>query len=138
MLWITNTPIQDTQSRKSEIANDHTKESKRTGRRRRRRSTEEEKTIEGGREEVQLDGRGVSKRRREGEIPIERTSRRHPPACFLLQHSSSMPARCIETEAEELPSGTSRTRVLEGLPNRKLFDFRREERQPASQEYHAG
>lgn len=49
---------------------------------------------------------------------------RFSPARFLLQHSNSVPAFCIETVAEEscLQIPTIAMRALEDLSNRKLFD----------------
>lgn len=83
-------------------------------------------------EEVLRDGRWgivVSSRRREEdgrdrkeEREREQVDGTHLPASCCNTRARCQ-HRCIETEAEELPSGTSRTRVLEDLPNRKLFDF---------------
>lgn len=81
-----------------QVGNDRTKERKRT-----QDVAGGGGKSEGRRKEVLRDGRWgivVSSRRRreedgrdrERERERGRTSRRHPPACFLLQHSSSMPA----------------------------------------------
>ena len=128
-LWITDTSIH-VDIYNWQVGNNRTKERKRT-----QDVAGGGGKSEGRRKEVLRDGRWgivVSSRRRREEDGRDREREReregeqvdgtHLPASCCNTRARCQ-HRCIETEAEELPSGTSRTRVLQDLPNRKLFDF---------------